>query len=282
MTLESRVNEYRHAAAETLAAVEGWVKVSSTLSWTSTDGTLPLVRSSLIKRQHECLSIAVDLTDKGQGFAAVGFLRPACEEFLWTKYLSSMSKADAEALLAVMARREIWDSLKAQDLHAGKKGMSALGLAPYFKSMESRAKQYDLVLKALGTKLHWDKRAIDSGSPPSMSFIAKAVGETKLYKLLYHASSRYVHFSPQELMRRAWGKEGDITISSSHFADYWASFVLYWGVYLLAATFSAACALDEPTELDDSIDADRLMKATSVIGDLGPVPIITAGELAWP
>lgn len=281
MALESNIEAYRRAVGDMLDALSSWVDGSSKIAWLPSHGILPLVRSSLIKRQHECLEIAVDLADKGQGFAAVGFLRPACEEFLWAKYLASISKADAERLLKVLARTEIWDSLKAQDDHVGKAVMGHLGLGTYFRRMESSTKARAGEVKALGTKLRWEKRTVENSKLPSMAFIAKSVGETKLYKLLYHASSRYVHFSPHELIRRAWGKSGEITVSSAHFSDYWGSFVLYWGTYLLASTFSAASSLGDPSDPNAPIDEERLLAASAAIGELGPVPIITVGELEW-
>lgn len=281
MALESNIDGYRRAVREMLEALDAWVHASSQIAWRPDHGVLPLIRSAVIKRQHECLTITVDLADRGQGFAAVGFLRPACEEFLWAKYLSAISQADAERLLTVLARSEIWDSLKAQDDYAGKTTMTHLGLAPYFKRMEATAKVRKAEVKALGSKLKWENRAVENSQLPSMAYIAKSVGETKLYKMLYHASSRYVHFSPQELMRRAWGKSGEVSVSSAHFADYWGSFVLYWGTYLLASTVSAAHSLGAPSEVDAHLDADRLIAASTAIGELGLVPIITAGELEW-
>lgn len=281
MTFEPNINVYRGAVRDTLQALDPWVHASSQIAWTPDQGVLPLVRSSVIKRQHECLTIAVDLVDRGQGFAAVGFLRPACEEYLWAKYLSAITKADAERLLKVLVKSELWDSLKAQDDYSGNTAMAQMELAPYFKRMETSRKFRAAEVKAIGTKLKWEKRTLENSQFPSMSFIAKSVGETKLYKILYHASSRYVHFSPHELMRRAWGKSGDVSVSSEHFSKYWGSFVLYWGTYLLASTVSAAYSLGDPPEVDLPLDADRLIAAASAIGELGPVPIITAGELEW-
>lgn len=281
MPVQTNIDGYRCAVRELLASLSGWVEQSSSIAWTPAHGALPLVRSSIVKRQYECLTIAADLAEKGQGFAAVGLLRPACEELLWAKYLGSMARADAERLVTLMARIELGDSLKAQEEHAGASAMQHLGLAGYAKRMASWTQADTRALRELGTKLRWEKRTIEGGKLPSMAFVAKAVGEPKLYKLLYHASSRYVHFSPHELMRRAWGKTGQMSVSSAHFADYWGSFVLYWGTFLLAGTFAAAAALGDDSELDESIDGDRLLKASEAIGELGPVPIVTAGELEW-
>lgn len=281
MALKSNIDAYRNSVSDILEALSGFVESSSKMAWLPSHGVLPLIRNSIIKRQHECLQIAVNLADKGQGFAAVGFLRPACEEFLWVKYLSSISKTDAERLLRVVATSEIWDSLRAQHEYTGKTAMVSLGLTAHFQNMESSVKARAGAVKALGMKLSWEKRTVENSKLPSMAYIAKSVNESKLYKLLYHASSRYVHFSPHELMRRAWGKSGEVSINSAHFSDYWGSFVLYWGTYLLASTFIAAHSLGKSSEFDISMDGDRLLAASKALGELGMVPIITAGELEW-
>jgi hypothetical protein len=277
----SRKDELRLAVAETLQVLGPAVERTSKLQWSANHGMLPLIRSAMLRRQYECLSIAVDLVDKSQGFAAVALLRPACEEFLWAKYLASLKPSDAEDLLVLMAQRELRDSLAAQDARTGRAVSDHLGLTRYIEQYEASARTLNARTKALGTKLQWEKRTIEGAKLPSVAFVAKAVGETPLYRFLYHASSRYVHFSPAELLRRAWGRTGDVTVSSMHFTDYWGSFVLYWGVYLIASTFPILCELGGELDLDDSIDGDRLIAAARRIGEHGPVAIITAEELAW-
>lgn len=276
----SRNEELRSAVTDTLDALRGLIDETSALTWAPKDGVLPLVRSAILRRQYECLSVAADLVDKSQGFAAVALLRAACEEFIWAKYLASLQRRDAENLLVLVGRKEINDSLKAQDDHAGRGVSEALGLAGYLKNSEASAKQLNTQIKALGTKLKWEKRTVEAAKLPSVAFLAKAVNETKLYRFLYHASSRYVHFSVAELLRRTWGKTGKVTVSSTHFTDYWGAFVMYWGVYLLASTFPTICELGEEPS-DGSINGEKLLDAARRIGEHGPIPIITAEELAW-
>lgn len=277
----SRKNELRLAVAETLQLLGPVVEHTSKLQWSPKNGMLPLIRSAMLRRQYECLSIAVDLVDKSQGFAAVALLRPACEEYLWAKYLISLKPSDAEDLLVLMGQREVRDSLAAQDAHTGRKVSDSLGLTRYIKQHQASASMLNARMKALGTRLQWERRTIEGSKLPSVAFVAKAVGEVPLYKFLYHASSRYVHFSPAELLRRAWGRTGDVTVSSMHFTDYWGSFVLYWGVFLIANTFPILWELGGEIDLDDSIDGDKLIAAARRIGEHGAVPIITAEELAW-
>lgn len=277
----SKKDDLRMAVSDLLEAVNGLVESASQLKWSPDDGVLPLIRSAIFRRQYECLSVAVDLVDKSLGFAAVALLRPACEEFLWAKYLASLKIPDAENLLVCMSRKELGDSLKAQDGHVGRTESERLGLAGHIKRNEASSKVVTAHIKALGLKLKWEKRAVEDGKLPSIAFIAKAVDEIKIYRFLYHASSRYVHFSPAELMRRAWGKNGSMTVSSAHFTDYWGAFVMYWGAYLMTGTFSILFELGGTMDTTHVLEADKLLSASRRIRDNGPVPIVTSEELDW-
>ena len=147
--------DLRGAVTDTLDALRGMVEETSTLAWAPKDGVLPLIRSAILRRQYECLSVAVDLVDKSQGFAAVALLRAACEEFIWAKYLASLHRSDAEQLLVLVGHKEINDSLKAQDEHAGRKVSELLGLADYLKGSEASAKRLNTQIKTLGAKLNF-------------------------------------------------------------------------------------------------------------------------------
>ncbi|MDR7377431.1 hypothetical protein J2X19_002110 [Rhodoferax ferrireducens] len=277
--MRAKSEELRTAVADTLSAVEDVVAVASKIAWKQSDGFMPLIRSAILRRQYECLSVAVDLVDKGQGFAAVSLLRPACEEFLWAKYFEMLDAKDAEQLVLLMASRELRDSLRAQDGYAGRGVSDSLGLTRYLKSQEASSKRANDQIKALGTRLKWEKRTVQNSQLPSVSFIAKDVGETNLYRFLYHASSRYVHFSPTELLRRTWGRTGYVTVNSDHFTEYWSSFVMYWGTVLLASTFPHV--IPKIDDADVELDAEKLFDAARRISAHGAIPIITAEELAW-
>lgn len=272
----------RLAVKDVVDALARFVEKSSHLEWTPKDGALILITRSVIRRQWESLSIVGELVDKSQGFVAVGLLRPACEEFLWIKYFASIPRPYAEELITLMGKKEILDSLRAQDIRVGRSTTKAMGLESYLIRCESESKDKKRLLKKLGTELKWEPKTVEAGKLPSTAFIAKATGETKLYNFLYHASSRFVHFSTQELLRRSWGGDGFVTINSGHFTDYWDQFVLYWGVDLMISSFAEASKLDEnSTNGEMLIDVGKINAAATRIGQHGPVPIITAKELYW-
>jgi hypothetical protein len=89
------------------------------------------------------------------------------------------------------------------------------------------------------------------------------------YKLLYHATSRAVHFSVPELLRRIWGKPGSMKISSQTFERYWAAFSLYF-----------ESLLQEPDIADEAVIS--LQEAALKIKSRGAIPILTPEEVYWP
>ena len=278
MPLVKRVS----AVTNLLSAFGPIVDFHSKLEWSRDDGTLPLLRVAVLRRQYECLSVAASLVESAQGYAAVGMLRAACEEYMWIKYLARLSRVDAEQLVTLLAQSEKTDSLKAQDDYVGRRVTKELGLEKERAASEAGAALLKKQRKTLGTRLRWEPRTIEAGKLPSIAFIAKVVDETRLYQFLYHASSRYVHFSPAELLRRAWGRTGSFSVSSAHFSGYWDDFVLYWGVTLFIKTLPELINLGLDIS-DDSLKpvGEAIIEAAKSIAEHGAVPIITAEELRW-
>jgi hypothetical protein len=221
------------------------------------------------------------MVEQAQGYAAAPLLRAACEEILWVKYLRKLAPEDAEHLVVLIAQSELNDSLSVQAAYAGPEAMEFLGLSTYFRRSTAVRLRVTADLKALGKKLAWPKRATESGQLPGVSFIARAVGMKREYDFLYHGSSRYVHFSIAELLRRAWGKSGEVTVGSAHFTEYWGAFAAFWGVNLfLNAHNEIAPLLLSEDEIPDT-NAEAILKAAKELGEIGQVPLITQEELAW-
>ena len=156
----------------------------------------------MLIRQYECLESIVHLVQNDRGYAGVSLLRPACEELIWAKYLTHLDDGDANDLLLYLVRKEMFDTLKAQDDHIGRTRTKELGLLHQLDRATKAQPVTRSKLSSLGRKLGWDERTVDAGMPPSTHFVAKKTGMTSLYNFLFHASSRYVHFSSSELLRR--------------------------------------------------------------------------------
>ena len=118
-------------------------------------------------------------------------------------YISvSTHKSEAEELLSAFGHGEVVASLNAQDDYVGRKVTRELGLEVHLLKMRRSEPLARARLQKLGQKLGWEKRTVESGTLPSVGYIAKQIGQTKLYNLLYHPTSRFVHFSTSELLRR--------------------------------------------------------------------------------
>ena len=135
----------------------------------------------------------------------------------------------------------------------------------------------------LKEKLEWPNST--SQSPiPSILWLAKKTGERKIYDYIYFASSRFVHFSTHELMRRCWGDPSteSMSINSSKFNDYWGHFSLYWGYKLFLRTVILIDEIDQFQDVMTKKDREMFYEANTCVVKSGRPPIITKGELFFP
>jgi Family of unknown function (DUF5677) len=234
-----------------------------------------IIRRAAIIRQREAIDAIISLCETGHSAFAVCLLRPAYEELLWLEYLAKHT-ADAPKLVLAHSQKIIAESMRAQSEYLGKKGMHAAGFSMTFvKRFLAQAAQSLTTLKTTGAKLGWRQGA----HLPTLTHIAQEVGRKNEYDFLYEATSRYVHFSPHELMRRAWGDHREVRISSSHFTGYWSAFALHWSLRIYVSTI-LACADLFPDDSEHNAAFDRFMELWSNF--VPPVPILTSEELKWP
>lgn len=277
----SKTDELRQNVESILQATQPLVQEISDLPrWDPSRGYLPIIFRAIFVRQYDSLGAICSLVERAQGFAAPAILRSSCEELIWTKYLTSIDNRDAEDLIVCIARNEMTDNLTAQDEYGGRSVTRDLGLLPHLRRVNENKERIRDRLRGLGRKLDWERIAIEHGRLPSMKWLARKTGETKLYKFIYHATSRYVHFSTGELLRHVWVGRDGASIRTVHFRSYWENFALSWGLRLfLDSTIELIGNLDT---LEAQVDSDKILAAAEWIGKFGQVPIITAEELAWP
>ncbi len=224
---------------------------------------VPVIFRAVLKRQYEGLSTFVEMSISERDYSAVSLLRPACEELIWIKYLKHVGLKDANELLRLMAVTEIGRTLEAQLEFAGPEMMKSLGFTPTFLSEQSASVlEAEKRLKALDEWLNW--RSKKKGQIPSVFFLAKATNNLELYKFLYHATSKFVHFSVHELMRRVWGKLGALFISLDTYSKYWSAFSLRWGLHLYLETLVEALDWIEP-EAGPNLSEARLMETADAM-----------------
>lgn len=240
---------------------------------------LDLVCRAAYIRQHEALVGHVSASAAGHGHATVLILRPAFEEMLWLEYLGTLDAAIARELLGLLTAQEIGQGVEAQQKHLGKRTMKELGFSSHFVNQTGRQlAETRRALSKLGSRLGFPVGDQGRWFGPSMGDLAAITGQEALYSFLYSGTSRTVHFSPAELMRRSWfGEDRTTHISSDLFESYWADFGLAWGTEILMHTAVATLEL-MPSEFEFEIP-DTLLGEVEDLMSMGRVPIVTREEM---
>ena len=205
--LRKEVTKWLAYIAPTLAPIEKYERTGQDI-----DQYWDFLKRGVIKRWHEALDAICNMAEIGVGHFGVTLVRPAFEELVWIEYLDK-NKSKANELVVLLTMQEIAANLVAQNDYVGVKGMKALGFTQRFvKSSLARNRNYNKQIRDLVRELGWPKRR--EGALPSMAFLARKVGRAQEYGFLYQGTSRYVHFSTTEILRRVWGVKGEVTIGT--------------------------------------------------------------------
>ena len=190
-----------------------------------------LAINATLRRQAESIRAAALLARQGLGHLAVAFVRASLEDVIYLAFFVSLDLADSQELFKLMGN---WDSLRsllAQREYVGDEMMGQLWYSKAF--LDAAAQSRDMVktdLKRLQKKYKWS-----GGLLPSGDWIADQADQRKLYDYLHAASSRALHFSAGEIMRRGWGHPSGIIITDKpEFREHLASFALdqLWRLYI--------------------------------------------------
>ncbi len=252
----------------------------SILEWKGTDGLWTIVVRSVLVRQYEALETIVDLVQSRRAHLCVPLLRPAVEEHLWIAFLQTLTNVDREKFLMAKSQVETFETLEAQFNDAGVEQMRQIGFSQDFlDAMRVSSEASKEILSGIGARLGWN---LGRKSVPSTWFIASQTGNEQLYSLIYHATSRTVHFTVAELLRRGWGNSGRVVIGSEMMDEYWAQFSLFWVTRIFALTFLGL--VDEFVRLEIDIDLgddreEEIDAAVKRFVKTGLIPIITPEEM---
>ncbi len=276
MSASAETQELKESVKALVAIFRPLISHLEEYSWDGSDQKQfwEWTRRSAVVKQHEETRAILQMTEADCGHFGVAFLRSAYEELIWLEYLAK-NEAIANELAMHIAVHEVSEALDAQNQYLGLKGMNAVGFTQRFvKTYLARAREGNTRLKQVGRELGWR----DGQIVPSAAFIARKVGREREYKFIYHATSRYVHFSPHDLMRRVWGDKGKVTITTANFTRYWTDFALYWSIRIFIETLVVSGVNWDDESLHDKSDS-----ILEHISKLRPVEIVTAAELeSWP
>lgn len=235
----------------------------------------------VLDRQTQALRSAVVLAGHSLGHLALPFVRPACEERIWTAYLYPLQRELRDQVLAQMSMLEATKTVTAQQQFLGLKKMKRLGFPRTFVNEQEKVrKAAEAELARLGQTLGWPP---DASPLPSLGWIASQANLDRLYSFLYSASSKGVHFSPYEVLRSGWsedqGPDAAVTIMAEPYIQYRTDFTLHWLSLLLVDTVMVLAEHGPLAgiELDDGAEK-AFLSAAKKVGSAGRLPIALAAE----
>lgn len=170
-------------------------------------------------------------------FLFVSALRGICEDLISLAYFSRLS---------VEHRREITELLISQSLAKGLEVQEAFFIAnnpfqPVLGASSREAAQYPSARKAV--RAFWAAHGASKKDGPTIKDMASEIGLTFTYDYIYFASSNFVHFNPQAILRMGWGDmENPFRFSVTHISAYYKALASFYGAILFIgyhSTFSS-------------------------------------------
>ncbi|MFE1987870.1 hypothetical protein [Streptomyces mirabilis] len=142
-----------------------------------------------------------------------GFVRKSFEEFVWLKYLQTLPVNTRRKVVHSFAAFELGMLAQGQIQTFGAKYMRKIGFEKKFIShLHERAKVARDELTEEAASLGWPQGEGGRFSPPSVAALVPRVKLDKEYQDIYGASSRAVHFSISDSLRRASISDKGVTI----------------------------------------------------------------------
>ncbi|MCS2609286.1 DUF5677 domain-containing protein [Halomonas dongshanensis] len=206
-----------------------------------------------VAKSFEFTSLAHQKPPPPHGFFITATLRGICEDLITFSFLNDLSEVDRVEALHLLMSTNIAEGINAQ--------------SAFFKAMRpwqpvvqppKIEKDTEQRLRVLSAKLGWSGRQ----AWPTVWYMAKATNLHDLYSYLYSTTSKWVHFSPQILLRMGWGGTledvGDHTewvFSTKNFTQYYVEFNRTYSLFLLLRLFRGPAASLLPDGAAKIIDA---------------------------
>jgi hypothetical protein len=270
--------------SERIEAVEGFAEMATRLltvgelKWAAVDADYRLLAiNSALRRQLESIRGASLLGRQDLGHLAVAFVRASLEDVMYLGFFVKLDLADSQGLFKLLGNWDVLRSLLAQREYVGDEVMAQLWYSDAF--LEAAVEARDRVktgLKALQKKYKWS-----GGTLPSGDWIADQAGQRKLYDYLHAASSRALHFSVGEIMRRGWGHpSGKIVTDKPEFREHLASFALdqLWRLYVETWNVTMPLLEEAGISSDESLGFEVMEPVLNRLLALGKVPLVHAHE----
>jgi hypothetical protein len=192
-------------------------------------------------------------------FDITGSLRGICEDIIALKWLTTYEKRDRDEAVGVMMMKSVLELMQQQTSFFNTYRPSQ----PILEAKDVSAEIHGLKqrLRAMRKGNRWKKHR----EWPSVREMAEPGGLLPLYDFLYAATSSFVHFSPNNLLRmgKPAGPEGAtgqrMQFSTLHFADYYSHFNQFYGLFLFV-TFCTTFAATLGCKSEIKPAVEQLMK----------------------
>jgi hypothetical protein len=189
-----------------------------------------LLRAAAVK-SWEFASFTHRTPAPANGFYLTATLRGICEDLIVLSFLDTLSAEDRNAAIGLLSQKDLVEAVGAQTAFFKDERPWQPVLAVKSATLDTGEEK----LRVLSRSFGWTGRQ----AWPSVWYMAKATSLTPLYSYLYSATSRWVHFSPQILMRMGWGdspdKPSDQTkwrFTTKNFSGYYKEFNRVYSAYL--------------------------------------------------
>jgi hypothetical protein len=143
--------------------------------------------------------------ERREGFALAALVRPAIEELVTLRYLNLLGTQDATEYLAAKIKQDYISAFVAQQRFEGATPWGGNIRLPQDEDLAASDHEAMAAMVKLGERHGWrvtGRRGRKRCYGPAMALMADKVGEREFYDYIYAAASRFVHFSPTELLRR--------------------------------------------------------------------------------
>ena len=211
------------------------------------------VRAAFVKN-YEINRLIQSRQPPASALAITSALRGVCEDIIALKWLATFEKRDRDEAVGVMMMKSVLELMQQQTAFFGKYRPSQPILEA--KDVTSEIHALKQRLRAMRKGNRWKKHR----EWPSVREMAEPTGLLPLYEFLYAATSSFVHYSPNNLLRM--GKvagDGRMIFSTSHFSDYYSAFNRFYGVFLFI-TFCTTFGATLGCKSDLKPQVEKLMK----------------------
>ncbi|WP_246332312.1 DUF5677 domain-containing protein [Streptomyces rutgersensis] len=268
----------RIEAVEEFAALVDQIVHIGDLDWSKHEFDFRLLAVNVsLRRQVESIQAATILARQNLGHLAVAFVRASLEDVLYLGFFASLTREESQELFSTLGSWDGLRSLLAQRSYVGDEVMQALWFSPEFlDAAEARRAETREKLLDLQKKYRWAGREV-----PSAAWIAKKSGKQELYNYLHSATSRSLHFSAGEILRRGWGDPANkVVTNSGHFREHLAAFALdqLWRLHVEFWEMATPFMEDAGISGDESITFEDTQPLLNRLIGLGKVPLVHAGE----